>query len=434
MYFAVDKDGNRVNILFANEEEKYYCPGCGQEVIQRRGNTNCHHFAHMNCAEDKCDDWSYDMSDWHRDWQDRFPSECQEVVVVRDGVKHRADVLIDNTVIEFQHSRMLFEEFSKRNEFYTGAGYTVVWLFDMTDEYDADRITMLTEEYKYKWNYHWHTFDEFYPNKEKQITVYFQFLSDESDESYGIEKLVWMAPTRQRFITQNGLALSHKEFVELFIRADESESASDERKGFNIGDVFDALIEVDDSYYPCFKKESRWECFENCNCCPFSTAAIDQDALGVRFQDLYSAKQKQNTGTVSGCLFRFRDILEGWEPIEDKVLDVQYDDEYRVTHLTVLKGGVTIERNYEPCEKVCKSIPEILRESNAKVVGILNIKTGTKAKVANSDRHRSYNVNSVSGYLGLPDGRGYCRDRRDIFFWKNKEWIREWERGDRSNE
>ena len=70
------------------------------------------------------------MSEWHRAWQNCFPKECREVVVQSDGVKHIADVLINKTVIEFQHSPITAEEIAKRNRFYTECGYKVVWVFD----------------------------------------------------------------------------------------------------------------------------------------------------------------------------------------------------------------------------------------------------------------------------------------------------------------
>ena len=61
MDFALDKDGNRVYA-----EDGIYndcvCPACGSPVLQRRGDTNRHHFAHdpRKRNEEKC---PYDYND-----------------------------------------------------------------------------------------------------------------------------------------------------------------------------------------------------------------------------------------------------------------------------------------------------------------------------------------------------------------------------------
>ena len=130
MFVAKDKEGNRVTIEEAARGGEYFCPLCGGRVIVKAKGSEAvrEHFAHKNKGE--CDSWRHDMSEWHRAWQNCFPKECREVVVQSDGVKHIADVLINKTVIEFQHSPITAEEIAKRNRFYTECGYKVVWVFD----------------------------------------------------------------------------------------------------------------------------------------------------------------------------------------------------------------------------------------------------------------------------------------------------------------
>lgn len=55
--------------------------------------------------------------------------------------KHRADVLVDRTVIEFQHSIMPVKAFDDRNNFYFNLGYKVIWLFDLSDLYSIGQLT-----------------------------------------------------------------------------------------------------------------------------------------------------------------------------------------------------------------------------------------------------------------------------------------------------
>lgn len=64
----------------------------------------------------------YDLSPWHNEWQSLFPKVNQEVKLCLGETKHRADVLVDRTVIEFQHSIMPVKAFDDRNNFYFNLG------------------------------------------------------------------------------------------------------------------------------------------------------------------------------------------------------------------------------------------------------------------------------------------------------------------------
>ena len=143
MFIAIDKDSNRVEIENADKIKEYFCPVCGEKLSIRAKESIAvkTHFAHKRNSQ--CvDDWNHDMSEWHLNWQRRFPTECREVVIEHNGIKHRADICIGNTIIEFQHSPLSSEEFGKRNEFYTNCGYKVVWVFDADEKiknpYDED--------------------------------------------------------------------------------------------------------------------------------------------------------------------------------------------------------------------------------------------------------------------------------------------------------
>lgn len=139
MFTALSKDNEKVSIEHAVPGEEYICPVCGNPVVVKAAKSDNvrTHFAHKRnifCL----DDWKHDMSDWHFEWQSKFPIESREVVVEKDGLVHRADILINDTVIEFQHSPISGEEFEARNCFYKKCGYRVVWLFDATDKMKND--------------------------------------------------------------------------------------------------------------------------------------------------------------------------------------------------------------------------------------------------------------------------------------------------------
>ena len=143
MLFANDYNDNRIHIDETQSNQTYYCPYCGAPLITKKGDIRQHHFAHS--ASHHCSDtWeqtrSYDMSVWHNEWQNLFPKANQEVKLALGDTKHRADVLIDRTVIEFQHSIMSVKSFDDRNNFYFNLGYKVVWLFDLSDIFSQGNL------------------------------------------------------------------------------------------------------------------------------------------------------------------------------------------------------------------------------------------------------------------------------------------------------
>ncbi len=196
-FVALDAEGYRVKIHYAIDGEKYCCQACKQKVYIRGGGVHrARHFAHYPSKDGYspcCDSWNgkYDMSEWHRTWQERFPDECQERIVSADGQKHIADVLVNNTVIEFQHSKLSVSDFQKRNEFYTSAGYNIVWVFDMSEAYegaDAESDPEIDERYSqsgkyYTWSRPWPLFSKgsFFPERIANVSVFFQFFDSETE-------------------------------------------------------------------------------------------------------------------------------------------------------------------------------------------------------------------------------------------------------------
>lgn len=123
MFTALNNNGDRVTIEEAIQGEKYTCPGCNSELIQKRGNVNIHHFAHI--AGGDCDTWS-EMTEWHLAWQNQFEEQYREVALD----EHRADIKVDDYIIEFQHSPISSEELNERINYYTSYG-KLIFLFDL---------------------------------------------------------------------------------------------------------------------------------------------------------------------------------------------------------------------------------------------------------------------------------------------------------------
>lgn len=105
------------------------CPGCFKPVIAKCGEKKIHHWAHKR--SEVCDSWWENETQWHRDWKDNFPKECQEVFLpdTITGEKHIADVkTTHDIIIEFQHSAIDPQEQRAREEFYKN----MIWVVDGT--------------------------------------------------------------------------------------------------------------------------------------------------------------------------------------------------------------------------------------------------------------------------------------------------------------
>lgn len=187
MFCALDSCGNRIYADEANKGEKYTCPICNHPVILRRGQVNIDHFAHE--SNDECvDDWKYDMSEWHRRMQNYFPKESQEVVVTHRGKKHRADVLIGDVVLEFQHSPFTASEFEARNRFFRSAGYRLAWVFDLSHIPDDDLYLSESKENMMIWKHPMRIFanSDYLSEDNKHFALWFSY--PRKDFGYEIEE------------------------------------------------------------------------------------------------------------------------------------------------------------------------------------------------------------------------------------------------------
>lgn len=215
MITAINDKGNAVLIDNADKGKVYFCPICNQPLDQKRGPIRIHHFAHKRTRGTEgyvpCSDpWHYDMTEWHIEWQKRFPVECIEKVLVHDNRRHIADVAINDLVIEFQHSHISTEDFWERNRFYMDCGYSVVWVFDLREEVQENRVNAVDNN-----KFHWTRVKKLFRSldlKKDKITVYFQFTDDEGD--FCLERVTGGYHGFSVFYTDGKNALTIEEFVE----------------------------------------------------------------------------------------------------------------------------------------------------------------------------------------------------------------------------
>ena len=205
MYIALDKEQKRISIRDAVQGDTFFCPVCLEKMFVKSGTERARHFSHFpNC---ECNDsWNgqYDMSDWHYEWQNQFPPENQEVVVQCDDIRHRADVLTDRNVVEFQHSPLSSGKFNDRNVFYHGnIGYKVVWLYDMREDFEQELITESASN-QFTWGKPRSTFRK-YNLRVGEIDLFFQ-IADEGECILHIQTF-----------TNDGFHIKHKYTKDAFL-------------------------------------------------------------------------------------------------------------------------------------------------------------------------------------------------------------------------
>ena len=133
MRYAINPDKQIQTRTEASPGAKGLCIACKAEMIPKCGDHRIHHWAHKKKSS-KCDEWWETETEWHRNWNNQFPVEWQESVIVDedDGTKHIADVkTANNLVIEFQHSYINQHDQQKREKFYSKNG-GMLWVVDGT--------------------------------------------------------------------------------------------------------------------------------------------------------------------------------------------------------------------------------------------------------------------------------------------------------------
>jgi hypothetical protein len=121
MMYARDPDGTKI---LATRGANGCCPVCKEPLVAKCGELVVHHWSHK--ARPDCDSWYEPETEWHRGWKQHWAPDQVEVVIG----PHRADVLVDGTVIEFQHSSISTTEIREREDFYTREVGNMIWVFD----------------------------------------------------------------------------------------------------------------------------------------------------------------------------------------------------------------------------------------------------------------------------------------------------------------
>jgi len=405
MIWAFDKDGVKVFADEAFVKHDYFCPMCGESLVLKKGEVRVPHFAH-HAKSICCDPWHYDMTDWHREWQERFPRNTQEIVMDSNGEKHRADVCVGKTVIEFQHSPLSFEEFDERNAFYTSLGYKVVWLFDVVEPFHDDSIEeSINRTDVYKWRRPKTTFKHF-DYKSRSIELYFQTEDCVDDEgpNAGICKVTWVSPDGFEHFAMDGQWLNHEEFVEIFIPKVRKPVASD---------LDLDLIEIGHRDHTVFYK------------CPIAKSgkSINME-IDMRASDDYPlcSTCKYNRGFKCAYYRLSAGIQDGAD-----VKQILRDKYGSPTTAIIEESGVEKKIPFSQEAKRGKSIIQLWRELNPSVAAFMNLKTGKYVRISKNPIDQISRYGKCYGKWSY-DGYRYSNESVELYGITDECWVCTWKK------
>jgi hypothetical protein len=150
------------------KSNEYYCNKCNNICFFISGSQrNCSYFKHKNdngCLYYNNYNNNYEeniMSDFHRNWQEIFPNKNIEYKIEKNNKKHYADIYISyqnsfnicgifekekhNLIIEIQYSAISYDILYEREIFYKSNDTNLLWIFDIKNKCDIEKIVLSTE-------------------------------------------------------------------------------------------------------------------------------------------------------------------------------------------------------------------------------------------------------------------------------------------------
>ncbi len=421
MFIALDENNNRVHIKNAEGYMKYYCPICGEKLQLKRGDVRVHHYSHRSGS--KCFDcWHYDMSEWHSKWQEQFPMNSREIVFEKDGEKHRADIFINDTIIEFQHSNLSPNEFKERNTFYLSLGYKVIWVFDLIEDYYADRFYKYGEVSSnyYIWINPKNTFFNY--TEDEKINVYFQiydntwsynkdYLFDKSFYNYGGTLL--KIRKHRLFNDMENLEVFEKiddiDFLKKFLNINKNVRTQ-------INDKTGEVIEYDQIICDNIFVSG----VHDFGCCNYYLYCLMEN----RFCKNYNCHDCWYlNSTHNKCIYRFAELFK--HKI-DELIKIEKDRNGKVKKLYLIIEGKKVYIEFPKLPSNIDSIPNLWNNiSDVTVAGFLNVKSGLSVKVSDVSKMVNKYNGKCYGRIKMSDGE-YSYESREINCSNEPIWLLEW--------
>lgn len=415
MLFALDKDKKKVHIDSTVRSEDYYCPCCGSKMVLRMGDIRIHHFTHP--SDSVCrDTWHYDMTEWHYEWQNRFPKEYQEIVKTKDGQKHRADVLIESekVVFEFQHSPLSPDEFEDRNSFYNSLGYKVIWIFDVEEQYQNEQL----ENYRsdlWSWKRPKRTFD-YFDCKNKLVQLYLQLDNSDID----LIKVTWCTDDNglSRFAT-DGYGYDEDSIVHMF----DDDKKQNEPTECKLSELFDKMIQLNSrdhtTYYFGCPISSTHKCADSNIDIPDEKFAEIMPCMECKYQ--CESYDYYNYAPI--CKKRFLDLnLDGNTIVKAE----SRDKNGFINKISYLKDNKRIYIDMPTFQQnITKDVYTLWEENHCTVATFRNVRTGFYIRIYKNPKEQKYKYGKVYGCFSK-DKYSFPKTSSELYGVDRPEWVLDW--------
>ncbi|KXT79260.1 competence protein CoiA family protein [Streptococcus sp. DD13] len=162
MFTALDTHGNRINLLADPnlKRGRYTCPGCGGQLIFKKGEVLQAHFAHRSLQD--CLAYSENESPQHLELKASLyrwlrQTKAVEIEYAFPEIQQIADLFVfPNLALEIQCSSLSIQRLKDRTRSYHNNGQRVLWLLG-EKLWLKDRLTKLQEHFLYfSWNCGFH--------------------------------------------------------------------------------------------------------------------------------------------------------------------------------------------------------------------------------------------------------------------------------------
>lgn len=123
------------------------------------------------------------------------------------------------------------------------------------------------------------------------------------------------------------------------------------------------------------------------------------------------------------CFYRYKDVFNDWNPKTDVVNEISFDKDGTIAKYNITKAGRTIIKEMKKIN-FGEPLSSLLAYSNARVVIAVNIKTGIKVKIGNTDYYKkAMDIHEIKGYIWNDKQKYFYADRRSIYYWYKAEWV-----------
>lgn len=409
MFIELNNKHQKVPINKAESITNYFCPICNNKLCIKKGDIRAHHYSHTN--KTSCQDkWHYDMTEWHFNWQRQFPVENQEVIFELNGEKHRADVFINNTIFEFQHSNISKDEFQERNEFYKKLGYKIIWIFDVKEDYENNKLCQLYDD-----NYIWKC----------SRTNFYNYENDESIKIY-LQCTIntWDIEENYRdyddFYDYSGNLLSIKKDInsrgmQYFYVIEKKDDIDLLKEYLDIKKNNIQMININNKYKisnisdNLFIDKSNNYITDYYGYCPIMKK--EQNRIFCRECQFFNIKN-------NSCNNRFQKILK--HKI-DKINTIERDDEGRITKL-----NLTLQIDFPTMPSSIDTLTQLwIKNKVSTTAVVLNTNTGTYWKISNLF-NQIEKYNRCYGYYKQKEFYKYSSETAEVFYRNDSIWIMIW--------